>query len=65
MHPALPSGTILVRQCTNCGRADLREWFASADDVPDDGWECQLCEQRGWKVRDLRSMLEGRALDIV
>jgi hypothetical protein len=58
-------GEIWVRQCTSCGRADLREWFPSATAAPSDPeWECQLCERSQWRSRSLYEMLDGRALDI-
>lgn len=64
MTMAAPSGDIWVRQCTTCGRADLREWFAVPEALPADDWVCQMCETGQWKIRDLRAMFLGRAVDM-
>jgi hypothetical protein len=59
-QPPLPSDEIWVRQCTTCGRADLREWFSALDSITSAEWACQLCERSEWMPRELREMLEGR-----
>ena len=53
-----------VRQCTHCGRADLREWFPDPDQPPPGPWDCQICEESEARVRDLRQMLTGRLLPL-